>query len=549
MMKFNLHIAHLIPTKQTLLVFAGIFLACFMPLSAYAGYSQGYYQGTYYGQSYYQAAYTSIGTLITGASYAPGAGGYSPGGYTYWGGGGGGGLVLNGSSVSGESGPSSPGNGGYGYGGGGGGASLSDVGGAGAPGVVYVEWNAPPASCAVSITPNPATYSSTGTATLTWSSTDADSWTQINNAGTFTGSSGSFTVPRTATTNYSCYAMGPSGSDGWHSAILTVTAPNTPTASIASSIGSSMRVGDSTTITATFTGASGDPITAANIDSPVGTGLAANTTPGTKTYTFTPTSAGTYTFYARAQTTYYTSWATYNSVTVTVTNPAPTCTLSVSPSTVTQGQYATLSWTSTYATSGTISPTVGSVSPVSSGSTSVSPQTSTTYTGSFTGAGGTASCNSSAGVTLTVTCPPLYSCSGNDVTYTNSSCAVSTVASCASPSTCTAGQLTCQWPAITTTDPGWDNFPDGFDGHIIAQPQIIKAGERTRLYWNVENAESCTVTGGGQTWSGLSSGSAGVQTNVLVVKTTYTLHCAAYTGNVDLDEDTDVIVTPKFRER
>jgi hypothetical protein len=91
-----------------------------------------------------------------------------------------------------------------------------------------------------------------------------------------------------------------------------------PTATIAASQ-SSVYVGRSVTITATFSAASNDTLTADNIDSPVGTGVGPTTNPdATKTITFTPTTAGTYTFYARATTGYYASWTTPASVTVTV---------------------------------------------------------------------------------------------------------------------------------------------------------------------------------------------------------------------------------------
>ena len=46
-----------------------------------------------------------------------------------------------------------------------------------------------------------------------------------------------------------------------------------------------------------------------------------------RTYTFVPTTAGTYVFYASAQTSYYTRWAVYDAVTVTVTSADP-CPLS-----------------------------------------------------------------------------------------------------------------------------------------------------------------------------------------------------------------------------
>jgi peptidoglycan-associated lipoprotein len=81
---------------------------------------------------------------------------------------------------------------------------------------------------------------------------------------------------------------------------------------------------------------------------------------------------------------------------------APTVSLSVEPSTIEKGQSSTLSWTSTAATSATISPTVGSVE--AQGSTSVSPDESTTYTITVTGPGGTAS--DSQRVTVTTPPPP-----------------------------------------------------------------------------------------------------------------------------------------------
>ncbi|MBT9169602.1 MAG: hypothetical protein DDT19_02964 [Syntrophomonadaceae bacterium] len=87
------------------------------------------------------------------------------------------------------------------------------------------------------------------------------------------------------------------------------------------------------------------------------------------------------------------------SVTFTATEPLPTITASVSPTSIVRGDSAILTWTSTNTTSVSISG-IGVV-PVS-GSTSVSPTTTTAYTFIATGPGGTAS----ASVTLTVTEPP-----------------------------------------------------------------------------------------------------------------------------------------------
>ncbi|MFA7309455.1 MAG: hypothetical protein WC050_00985, partial [Candidatus Paceibacterota bacterium] len=89
----------------------------------------------------------------------------------------------------------------------------------------------------------------------------------------------------------------------------------------------SIIVGQSTGIHATFLAGTGDALSANNIDSPLGTGLGATTNPdATKSITFTPTTPGLYTFYARATTNYFNLWATYATTQVNVT--APSCTAS-----------------------------------------------------------------------------------------------------------------------------------------------------------------------------------------------------------------------------
>lgn len=80
--------------------------------------------------------------------------------------------------------------------------------------------------------------------------------------------------------------------------------------------------------------------------------------------------------------------------------PAPTITLSASPSSIEQGQSSTLTWRSSNATSVTIDNAIGTVEP--SGSRSVSPSMSTTYTARAAGPGGT----TSSEARITVTAPP-----------------------------------------------------------------------------------------------------------------------------------------------
>ena len=80
--------------------------------------------------------------------------------------------------------------------------------------------------------------------------------------------------------------------------------------------------------------------------------------------------------------------------------PAPTVTLTAEPSTIEKGQSVTLSWSSQNATDLDLQPDVGKVQ--ASGSSSVTPQDSTTYTITATGPGGT----QSATARVTVTMPP-----------------------------------------------------------------------------------------------------------------------------------------------
>jgi peptidoglycan-associated lipoprotein len=78
----------------------------------------------------------------------------------------------------------------------------------------------------------------------------------------------------------------------------------------------------------------------------------------------------------------------------------PTVTLQASPTTLSKGESATLSWNSTDATELSIAPEVGAVT--AQGSTKVSPADSTTYTITATGPGG----STSATASVTVNAPP-----------------------------------------------------------------------------------------------------------------------------------------------
>ena len=80
----------------------------------------------------------------------------------------------------------------------------------------------------------------------------------------------------------------------------------------------------------------------------------------------------------------------------------PTANLQASPNTVQRGESVTLTWTSTNATTLSLSPGIGNVS--AEGTQRVTPQDSTDYTLTATGPGGTA--DSRVHVTVTVPPPP-----------------------------------------------------------------------------------------------------------------------------------------------
>ena len=145
---------------------------------------------------------------------------------------------------------------------------------------------------------------------------------------------------------------------------VTVTYVAPPSGTLTASA-SPIAPGSSSTLTWTSSGA-----TSASINNGVGnimpvSGGTVSVSPSvTTTYTLTLTGLG---------------GTTTKQVTVTVT-PTPSGTFSASPTLISQGNTATLTWTSSNATSASINNGVGNVTPVAGGSVTVSPTASTTYT-------------------------------------------------------------------------------------------------------------------------------------------------------------------------
>ncbi|MDR3570924.1 MAG: hypothetical protein P4L81_01855 [Candidatus Pacebacteria bacterium] len=410
-------------------------------------------------------------------------------------------------------------------------------GGLGAPGEVAISWSGTPPvpSCSITITPNPLTYGSS--ATLKWSSNNATSF-YINSIG-YVGASGSTIVSPGATTNYNG-SVSNAGGNGTCPATLTVNPPATPMATIAAS-SSSIYAGQSTNLTATFVAGSGDSLTGDNIDSPIGTGLGADTNPGPKSIVFSTTTPGTYTFYARATTSYYPSWTTYAQTSITV-NAAPQCAISLTPTSITQGQSATLAYSSSNVTGFSIN-NVGSIAPNTTGSIVVSPTQSTDYTGTASVSGYSAQCAAAGTIplgTLTVSCTPAYSCSGQTIQYTDSSCHVTTVTTCQAPQFCQSGSSQCQYPTVSVTQ------------HLKVVPNLVSSGQSAQIYWNIDpnSAQSCTVTApNGDSWTGFSSQTGGNTSKAISAQTTYTLYCKPWGTSPALNESQTVNLAPTYHER
>ncbi len=305
-----------------------------------------------------------------------------------------------------------------------------------------------------------------------------------------------------------------------------------------------------------------DSLTADNINGDTGNpsgwtgGLGATTNPdSSKTITFTPTSTGTYTFYAMAQTGYFSSWTNYAPLTITVA-PGPSCTVSANPSTITTYQgSATLSWNSSNASSFSLQNYSGSVPVVDDtpNSDTVTPSQTTTYSGTAIGSGVTTTCSA----TLTLACTPTYICSGQQVESVNSSCQTTNYGSpCTSPGYCVGGDSYCYYSQA--------DFPPGngqSSGDLTLRPSLVPKGGNIKIYWNVlpDSAKSCTVTGSNNdgTITSTDTASPGIWntytgsmiSSSIQQQTTYTLSCLQDDGATYKTETQTVNIVPSYQER
>ncbi|NND65746.1 MAG: hypothetical protein HKM24_07260 [Gammaproteobacteria bacterium] len=246
-------------------------------------------------------------------------------------------------------------------------------------------------------------------------------------------------------------------------------------------------------------------------------------------------------------------------------NPAPTVSLTASPTTITEGASSTLTWTVTNATSCSASDAWSGAKLATGSSEMVMPLVTSTYTLSCTGIGGTRSDSVTVTVNPLVTDPPTVSLTatpnpidqGNAsviswVTTNATSCSASGAWSggkdskggseSVSPSATSTYTLTCMGDggsdddSVTVTVNGAG--PMAPTVSLTASRLTIDEGMTSLLTWVVTNADSCTAFGAGA-WSGSKTPTGGNEVVLPTVTSTYVLTCTGVGGSTS---DTATIV-------
>jgi PKD repeat protein len=338
---------------------------------------------------------------------------------------------------------------------------------------------------------SPTSITAGQSSTLTWTSSNATSVSIDNGVGS-QAVNGSVGVSPASTTTYTLTATGPGGTIT-KTATVTVTQP-APTASF-SAAPTSINAGQSSTLTWSTTNA-----TSISIDNGVGSkpasGTASVSPASTTTYTLTATGPG---------------GTITRTATVTVIQPAPTITFSATPSNISAGQSSTLVWNTTNATSVTIDNGVGS-KPVS-GSATVSPSATTTYTLTATGPGGTLTSQATVTVSnrpsITFGASPATIIIGSSSTLTwqvTNSTSVTidnglgaqgpSGSMSVTPGLSTTYTLTATGPGGTSTASAVVTVVDLPRINFSVTPSVITAGGSATLSWAVTSVDFVTIDQG-----------------------------------------------------
>ncbi len=402
--------------------------------------------------------------------------------------------------------------------------------------------NQPPQPPTCTLSASPTSVLAGNSATLSWSTTNANSVT-ISTLGSVS-LGGSVLVSPSQTTTYGLTATGANGTVNCQ-ATVTVVQPNPPICTLNASP-NNIQQGGSSNLSWTTSGA-----TSFSVDQGIGNvqsvqGGSIGVWPSqTTTYTGTAVGPGGV---AHCSTT----------VVVTIVPPTPSCTLTASPNSIQQGGSSTITWTSVNATSGSLSG-VGSISPVSGGSTVVSPGASSTYTLTVSGAGGTATCQtiiyvvppSNPSCTLSAVPTSITQGSAATLSWTTSNASAVSISSvgtvsvngsvAVAPSVTTTYTLTATGANSTSVNCSTTIVvvtPEAPTCTLTATPQVIQQGGASTLSWTTNNATSVSINQGiGAVATAASRNVAPTQT------TTYTLTATGPGGTVVCPAPITVTVT------
>jgi hypothetical protein len=229
---------------------------------------------------------------------------------------------------------------------------------------------------AITLQAQPSTVTSGTPAVLSWKASNATA-VNIGGLGTFPAT-GSTKVTPTASTTYTATATGPGGTNTSSTVVSVSGSASAPAISLTAQ---PTNIASGATSTLTWTSTNSTSVSISGLGSYPPSGSVQVTPTSTANYTATASGAG---------------GTAASSATVTVSqSAAPTITFSAQPNSVPIGTKAVLSWTTTNATAVNI-PGVGSFP--ASGSTNVTPSTTTTYTAAAQGAAGTTQASTTVSV-------------------------------------------------------------------------------------------------------------------------------------------------------
>ena len=411
---------------------------------------------------------------------------------------------------------------------------VTNTDGISAQATTLVTTAAPVQAQIVQFTAQPAAITSGQTSTLSWVIQNATSASISPGVGTVSATTGSVAVSPTATTTYTLTATGPNGSTT-QTVQITVGATSAQILRFSASP-NSIASGGQSTLSWSTSGA-----TTISISPTVGTVSANGSTTvspaTTTTYTISATGTDGKTVTAVAQ-------VTVGAVTAQIVRFA------ANPSSIATGASTTLSWSTSNATSVSISPGIGTVA--ANGSAPVSPAATTVYTLTATGTDGktvTAFVQFTVGAltaqilrfaaspsTIGLGASTTLSWSTSGATSLSISPTVGTVSAngstTVSPATTTSYTLSATGAdgktvtAVTTVTVSGSAIPQIVT--FVATPQSIAPGGSTQICWQVTGATSISIAPG----IGTNLNANACATVTPSATTTYTLTATNAVGTV-----------------